>query len=629
MHSISQPGTTNEFPLHPQPGSDLLRDALKQSNFFIATCDQQLRYRWVFNPPANIAADHFIDHTDDELFGPGGLQIKALKQQALSSNTPIEAQIALSLAGQTVRLALQIIPQGHPADHLLCIGRPLSDQPIALKPADAPLWPYLGDDPTQYALLDLIDQVVLVTIEDGRLFYANQAARQLYGIDIATMRGRILDGATWGIDRALLQRVSEHIYRGKIWQGEATGRTNDGRRYDVLLTCRPILNSDGVLQATITTAVDIGRLKEAEAELRQVNHLLVELNRDYRHSRNLLHMLFNGIEDALCLFDREGKLLALNQRAAEILEIADHQHEEYQIPAFVTDSPFSLTAFIRQSLREQLPQRRRIQRTNAERRQILDVQTLPQFDDNGNLMRLVIHANDVTEQVLIEAQMIEQERLAANGRLAATLAHEINTPLQAIESCLHLIGRVTEDRRERYLNLARDEIRRIGEIVQRLLNHYQPSNPNPMPVMLNHLVERVLMLTGASLSRQHIRVEQTLCDDLPPVLGRADELTQVLLNLVINAAHAMPRGGILRLETSKEAAEPLRVLLAVIDNGVGIPQEDQSRIFEPYFTTRNTGSGLGLAVCQRIINAHGGELSVQSSLGHGSRFTVALPIIAS
>jgi signal transduction histidine kinase len=286
-----------------------------------------------------------------------------------------------------------------------------------------------------------------------------------------------------------------------------------------------------------------------------------------------------------------------------------------------------LMALAKGALAGRAPQSGRVTLKHGDITLRLEVRVTP-IGDEITGYRLALLATDMTEQIQLEARMMERERFAATGQLAATVAHEVNTPLQAIESCLHLAGRVDDpDERMRYLRLAREEIKRVGYTLRQLLDLYRPSGARA-PLDINGLIERVLMLTSNSLSRRSILIERDLSNDLPVVVGRADEITQVLINLIFNAMQAMPQGGQLRLESGRDqgAAGVPCLTVRVRDSGVGIAAELHQRIFEPFFTTRPEGTGLGLAVCQRIIEGHGGLLRVESALGQGSCFIIEIPI---
>ncbi|MEI7772073.1 MAG: ATP-binding protein [Chloroflexales bacterium] len=286
-----------------------------------------------------------------------------------------------------------------------------------------------------------------------------------------------------------------------------------------------------------------------------------------------------------------------------------------------------LMALARAALAGGAPQCGRVSLAQGDIMLSLDVRITPVGTDETGY-RLGLLATDVTEQVQLEAQILDRERFAATGRLAATVAHEVNTPLQAIESCLHLAGRVDDTaERARYLRLAREEIQRLGYTLRQLLDLYRPEGVQK-PLDVNGLIERVLVLMSTSLARHAIKIERDLSNDLPVVLGRADEITQVLINLIFNAMQAMPHGGRLCLESGPGqcAAGGPCLIVRVRDSGVGIDPELHQRIFEPFYTTRADGTGLGLVVCKRIIEGHGGNLRVESAPGQGSCFIIEISI---
>jgi PAS domain S-box-containing protein len=358
--------------------------------------------------------------------------------------------------------------------------------------------------------------------------------------------------------------------------------------------------------------------------------LLARLNADLQRSRDLLRTIFDGLDDGLLLVGNDGTILAVNQRFAALCEtppeaLVGHDWRERcaaLLPAFPV-------AVVEASLQDGVARRERVRSSDGQgRARILDLHTLHPAEGAAMPEQLVVRLRDVTEQVRLEAQMVAAERLAANERLAATVAHEVNTPLQAIENSLHLAGKLAdEEQRARYLRLAREEIQRVGFILRQLLELHRPSSA-PAPINVNDLVERVLLLTGGSLRRQGIYVMRDLAAGLPTVLGRADELTQVLLNLIFNAMQAMARGGRLTMRTALEQPEGgvARVVISVIDNGMGVDPANIERIFEPFYTTRAEGSGLGLAVSRQLVEGHGGALWIESTLGEGATFFVGLPV---
>jgi two-component system NtrC family sensor kinase len=228
-----------------------------------------------------------------------------------------------------------------------------------------------------------------------------------------------------------------------------------------------------------------------------------------------------------------------------------------------------------------------------------------------------------------QAQLILAEKLAAMGRLAASIAHEINNPLQAIHNCLHLTLKkpLNEEKKTRYLGMAQEEVERLITIVQRMLEFYRSSRGGMAPTDVHTIIENVLALSSKRLQHGKITVIKKLAPDLSAINAVSDQLKQVFLNIVINAIEAMPEGGELCIETKlNDDGDGLSV--AFTDTGVGLSEKDQENIFEPFFTTKATGTGLGLSVSYGIIERHGGRIEVQSELGEGATFTVHLPLIS-
>jgi signal transduction histidine kinase len=224
-----------------------------------------------------------------------------------------------------------------------------------------------------------------------------------------------------------------------------------------------------------------------------------------------------------------------------------------------------------------------------------------------------------------QAQLIQAEKLAATGRLAASLSHEINNPLQAIHNCLHLVidRPLADEKKKYYLSLAQSEVERLITLVQRTLEFYRPSKGTAAPTNVTRLIETVLALSNKRLEHGQVQVQTQLQSDLPLLVAVPDQLTQVLLNLIINAVEAMPNGGVLTITAT---AQEGWLSVAVGDTGAGLSSDEIAKIFEPFYTTKSNGTGLGLAVSYGIIQQHGGRIDVTSAAGVGTTFTVRLPI---
>ncbi|HOT91208.1 MAG TPA: response regulator [Anaerolineae bacterium] len=222
-------------------------------------------------------------------------------------------------------------------------------------------------------------------------------------------------------------------------------------------------------------------------------------------------------------------------------------------------------------------------------------------------------------------QLIQAEKMAAVGRLAASLAHEINNPLQAIQNSLHLALHqgLNEEKRREFLEMAQQEVARLVQIVRRMLDFYRPSS-TMQPLDVNRPVEDALAIAGKRLQQAQIEVVARLAPNLVPVRGAPNQLTQVFLNIIINAVDAMPNGGTLWVGTAYHA-ERKQVVVAFRDSGPGIAPEIREHMFEPFHTSKPTGTGLGLAISYGIIERHGGVIEVESPPGGGTTFIVRLP----
>ena len=253
----------------------------------------------------------------------------------------------------------------------------------------------------------------------------------------------------------------------------------------------------------------------------------------------------------------------------------------------------------------------------------------PLHDENGRITGVIASARDITEQQRLQQQLIQSERLAAMGQMIAGVAHELNNPLTAILGVTELLRDQTSDETShRQLDLAHRQARRAAHIVQSLLVFSRPSTPRSTLLHLPDLLQRTLQLHEHSLRANHIHVDLAARPDLPTVLGDSNQLTQVFLNLIVNAEqaiHEVRDHGTLRIRLGVVGD---RVLITFQDDGVGIRRELLPRIFDPFFTTTRPGrgTGLGLSICMAIVREHNGDISAQPLPDGGSVFTVSLPV---
>lgn len=221
--------------------------------------------------------------------------------------------------------------------------------------------------------------------------------------------------------------------------------------------------------------------------------------------------------------------------------------------------------------------------------------------------------------------LLQTEKMAAIGRLTASIAHEVNNPLQAVRNCLHLVNHpdLPAEKRDQYLVLAQEELQRLMDTVQQMLDFYRPGPRQREPVDINALIGTVLSLLDRQLEQSQVQVETSFAGGLPQLVVVRNQIQQVFFNILLNAMEAMPGGGLVRIETLRVDRQ---VVVTVADNGPGIPQEARQRLFEPFVSAKPQGTGLGLSISYTILDAHGGTLELVDSPPPGAIFRISLPI---
>ena len=225
-----------------------------------------------------------------------------------------------------------------------------------------------------------------------------------------------------------------------------------------------------------------------------------------------------------------------------------------------------------------------------------------------------------------EAQLVRSEKLASLGQLAAGIAHEIRNPLTSINILIHSLAEnlSTDHVHREDLLVIEEEIERINRIIDQFLRFGKPSSPHFEKTDVLSILEETLLLLRLQIEKQKIHVERVF-NPLPPAVLDREQMKQVILNLMMNALQAMPAGGQLHLSAS-ESEEPGWLHLGIRDSGPGIPPEHLAKLFDPFFSTKDGGIGLGLSIAHRIIDQHHGRIEVASTPGEGTLFALSLPV---
>ena len=360
--------------------------------------------------------------------------------------------------------------------------------------------------------------------------------------------------------------------------------------------------------------------------------------------KGFLETVFNAIQEGIIVTDSKGRITYLNDAACELfgLEAGDAigKRLDERMRGLDWESLTQSGGPVSRDMEIFYPANRFINfyivPLMIEHRDSAAVDALPgtprsAIAATGEQVGHAMILRDITESRRSAQQTLESERLNALTLLAAGVAHEIGNPLNSLHIHLQLMERKVrklkgEARQElqESIDVARAEIGRLDSIVTQFLRAIRPSKPQLHPESVNAIVNEAVRFFAPEIQDRDVVVEQELRSDLPLLQLDRDQIKQAFYNVIKNSFEAMKRRGILRIRTDMDDTH---VLISFIDTGGGMSPENLSRVFEPYFTTKSSGTGLGLLIVRRIVREHGGELSIESSQGKGLTLTIRLPYL--
>jgi len=473
------------------------------------------------------------------------------------------------------------------------------------------------------AIVEASDDAIIVTACDGTIRSWNGAATRIFGYGEAEAIGRRLT-MLFSPERLEMGGAPDRVARGEpVERLETICVRKDGMAVEVSLTMAPVRRRGGEAAEILTIAREIGARK-----------LLEQAARALASEIDTTRAFFESAAEGIVVVSPTGHIVRMNQRGAQMFGYAREE-------------------VIGLAVERLLPERFRVAHGEHRARYFSAPRARPMglgldlfgLRKDGHEFPIEIGLSaidtteghvamamitDISERRSIEQTARQHERLAVLATLSAGVAHELNNPIGIISTRLELMldeaqSHVLPEEVVEDLNVLYRNIQRVSRIARGLLSLAKQSTEEPRKFDLNSVIEETLFLMGRMLSKEGIGVGLTLDRTLGVLLGDPNAFQQVLTNLLLNARDAMHGGGHIQVETGRDPERAGWLRLIVTDSGEGMSPEVLEKIWDPFFTTKSSGSGLGLSVSAKIIREHGGTVDVQSRLGHGTTFTIHLP----
>ena len=471
---------------------------------------------------------------------------------------------------------------------------------------------------------------VILTDNQHRVIIQNKAAERFF---------RVPEGVSDGGRRAV--ELNNLLFSAALSSMVVSGSdaSRDLTLVDVMegeevlfeAVCAPTSTPDGTRTGMVTVMRDVTDLRRADQEVRANLEKLRMAEEVVRQDRDRLNLVVENVGDPIIVADNSAKIVLFDPLAKELFGPSPTSRDpelvknQAKLDAYLTSFTFSFVDKENKSLRLFHPGTRSEIEYAARSGKI--------YDARGQVAYTVTVLRDFStwkklEQLQMERRMLEMEKFAATGRLAGTIAHEINNPMEAIKNAIYLLKGKLDHSAEPVYDVLKNETDRVTRIVRQMLGLYR--NTNQLGTFdLNAVIEDTLALFGRPLLKTKVNVRRDL-GKVPPMRGSADQFRQLLSNLVVNAQDAMAQGGDLVLRTRYlRAADGIHgwITVTVVDTGSGIPKDLRTSIFEPFVSTKGEkGTGLGLWIVKGIVENHAGRIHIRSSPGKGTIFKLAFPI---
>src|SRR3972149_2320516 len=481
------------------------------------------------------------------------------------------------------------------------------------------------------SILKYSTDMIITTDLTGRIVTFNEGAEQMLGYTRGEVIGKLM--SDYYFHKGDRDKILNLIQSEEMLANYETQLVRkDGGLIDISLSISLLKDKYGRIIGTVGISKDITDWKKAQKQLReysrQLESMVEKRTIELEESKSHLEAMLSGIADGIVFTDQDNKITFINDAAELIFDI---KRDDWIGKNFENaHSPESHKKAIQliKDMREGKVKSYTSEIISGEKTIFAHFSPImhgPEY------LGVIFIARDITEMKRLQAELIQSEKLALVGKMSSSIAHELRNPLVPIGGFARIIHKKLEEGSpiKKYAEIIIKEIDRLERLLHDLLYYTKEVKPVMQPANLNEIINELIILYEDTFNERKIKVDARISPEIPLITLDPTQIKQSLMNLLYNAIQAMPDGGILTIESRMEEREGIHYASVYIhDTGCGIPDEVMKRIFDPFYTTKIHGLGLGLTLTKNIIELHGGEIEVKSEGGKGTTFKISLPIPA-
>jgi len=461
------------------------------------------------------------------------------------------------------------------------------------------------------------DKEIIIVGKDMKIIWANHSFEKQAG-RLKDIKGKFCYQVYQNRDEPCENCPVLNTFRtGRIKKTKQYIYDTQGNKRFCNFISMPIKNERRKIIAVVELITDLTKKGELEHELKVV--------------KDELQSVFDGIEDGICVIDKNYQILRANQRILKIFDkrsFSDLLRKKCFIEYFENWRTCSNCPAQKTFENAEPCRLTKIYHGRDKNKVILDIATFPLKDDEGRVTQVIVYIKDITDMINLEEQVLFNERLTEVAELAAGVAHEIKNPLGNIMAAAQfcLLKKQLNKETKNYLEIVLRNAENANKIIKQLMSFAKPRELSFKLEDITQVINRVCTLVETKCVKQKVSVIKKWPRSIPPILLDSDLLEQTFLNLILNSLDAMPNGGKLTIAALVNIQQN-EIVVSFVDTGGGISPENLDKVIEPFFTTKETGIGLGLSFVRHAIDCHKGKISIKSKIDQGTEVMVRFPIL--